>query len=171
MRSEIDGLPDTPPFKDRLQLLIGQRSVNAFAKVCGVPESTLRSYLSGRSNPGIEHAQRIADACGVNRYWLVTGLGSPRRDEPGAVDPFSELRVEDQQAGYGHALSRAEMALIENYRRASDDGKRALRIVSESLASGNAAQTFNAPVQNVAGRDVKQITTGDVTQGKGGRIG
>ena len=171
MNPDLNGLPDGPPFKDRLQLLIGQRSVNAFAKLCGVPESTLRSYLSGRSKPGLEHTQRIADACGVNRYWLVTGMGSPRRDEPGAVDPFSELRVEDQQAGYGQALSRTEMALVENYRRASDDGKRALRVVAESLASGNAAQTFNAPVQNVAGRDVKHISTGDVQQGKGGRIG
>lgn len=170
MNSEMDGLPDAPPFKERLQLLIGQRSVNAFAKVCGVPESTLRSYLSGRSNPGIEHAQRIADACGVNRYWLVTGLGTPRRDEPGAEDPFAEMRIEDQQAGYGRALSKAEMELVENYRRASDDGKRALRIVSESLASGS-GQAFNAPVQNVAGRDVKHISTGDVSQGKGGRIG
>lgn len=171
MSSEQTGWPEAPPFKDRLQLLIGTRSVNAFARSCGVPESTLRSYLSGRSKPGLEHAQTIADACGVNRYWLVTGMGSPTRDEPGAVDPLAGRRVEDQQPGYGQSLSRAEATLVEQYRRASDEGKRAMRVIAESLATGKSVQAFAAPVQNVAGRDVNNISTGDVKQGKGGRIG
>lgn len=75
---ESNDWPDPPPFRDRVARVIGDESVSAFSRRSGVPESTLRSYLTGRSSPGIEQAQKIADAGGVERYWLVTGRGSPQ---------------------------------------------------------------------------------------------
>lgn len=41
----------------------------------------------------------------------------------------------------------------------------------EALTQGAPGQVFNGPVENLAGRDVKHITTGGVQQGKGGRLG
>lgn len=76
MTHEDRVMPDTGPFKDRLARVIGLDSVSAFAKKCGVGESLLRSYLSGRSLPGLEAVTKIAAASGTNSYWLVTGMGS-----------------------------------------------------------------------------------------------
>ena len=160
MSSEQAEWPDPPPFKDRLQMLVGPRSVNSFAKLCGLPESTLRSYLSGRSKPGLEHAQKVADACGVDRYWLVTGMGSPRRQDLGTGEP--------SPAG---DLSLAELGLIKGWRQLDAKGRQAVLAMMEALTQAATEQVFNGPVENIAGRDVKHVTTGDVKQGKGGRIG
>jgi phage repressor protein C with HTH and peptisase S24 domain len=46
-----------------------------FAELCGIPDTSLRNYLSGKSMPGGENLSRIAAATGVSVDWILTGEG------------------------------------------------------------------------------------------------
>lgn len=59
---------------DRLKELVGDGSVNGYAKQWGVSGTGLRSYLEG-SIPSADKAARIADKAGVSLVWLITGTG------------------------------------------------------------------------------------------------
>lgn len=72
--SEVS-LVDSEMFASRLKESFAGESTNAFAKKCGVGESSLRSYLSG-SFPSIDRAALIAQAAGVSLEWLITGQGN-----------------------------------------------------------------------------------------------
>lgn len=60
-------------FQIRLKELIGGGSVRSFARKCGLPESTIRSYLAGKRAPIFENIEKIAKACGRSVNWLTTG--------------------------------------------------------------------------------------------------
>lgn len=63
-------------FKYRLHSVISREpSVNAFAKKCGCTEGVLRSYLAGKSLPGLDKLVSIAKAGNVSVEWLATGEG------------------------------------------------------------------------------------------------
>lgn len=62
-------------FGVRLADVIGDESVNSFAKRCGVSEGSIRNYLRDKV-PGADIALQIADTAGVNFEWLVSGRGS-----------------------------------------------------------------------------------------------
>jgi len=62
-------------FKDRLKIIVGDCSVNAFAKKSGITEGTLRTYLAGTSLPGLDKLISISKAAEVNIEWLATGEG------------------------------------------------------------------------------------------------
>lgn len=67
-------------FGERLRLLIGDISVRHFARLCGMSESAVRQYLTGRSEPNMSALTGIARAAGVRIDWLVTGNGPIRLD-------------------------------------------------------------------------------------------
>ena len=64
-------------FAERLKVLIGEESANAFARRVGLGESLLRKYLAG-SIPSIDKARELAERSGVNFLWLATGEGPMR---------------------------------------------------------------------------------------------
>ena len=68
-------------FKDRLQIAIGDYSVNAFAKKSGITEGSLRTYLTGTSLPGLDKLISISEAAEVNIEWLATGKGPKTNDD------------------------------------------------------------------------------------------
>lgn len=59
---------------ERIKECMGDKSVSAFARECGMNESTLRYILSG-SFPRTDHLTAIANASGVTIDWLATGRG------------------------------------------------------------------------------------------------
>ncbi|WP_337049395.1 helix-turn-helix domain-containing protein [Serratia fonticola] len=61
-------------FKERLQQLIGSRSVRAAAKDWELPTSTLNNYLHKGTEPALRVVLTIAEAEGVSLEWLATGL-------------------------------------------------------------------------------------------------
>lgn len=64
----------------------GQRVKTAdFARFCGIPDPSLRNYLSAKSIPGGENLAAIAQATGVSIDWLLTGEGP--RYRPGQAAP------------------------------------------------------------------------------------
>lgn len=74
-QDELDGFPG------RLRTVIGQRSVRAFARDCGLSDAALRQYLSGQSEPTRPALIAMARTGGASVEWLATGRG-PRQDKP-----------------------------------------------------------------------------------------
>ena len=60
--------------KNRLQELIGERSIRGAAADWGLTYSTLNNYLTRGSQPRIEAARKIAGAEGVSVEWVLYGL-------------------------------------------------------------------------------------------------
>lgn len=69
---------DGAGFPERLLQAKGGMSTLAFAKKCGISESSFRKYLAGHSVPGADKLLEIAQTAGVSLTWLATGEG--RRD-------------------------------------------------------------------------------------------
>ncbi|MGY6036744.1 XRE family transcriptional regulator [Aeromonas sp. AE23HZ002T15] len=61
-------------FAERLQSLIGEGSVSAFARKVGLSEALIRKYLKG-AEPGLGKANQIAMGANCSLEWLATGCG------------------------------------------------------------------------------------------------
>lgn len=61
-------------FAERLKVLIGNQSANAFAREVDIGESLMRKYLAG-ATPGIDKVAQIAKVKGVALDWLINGEG------------------------------------------------------------------------------------------------
>ena len=61
-------------FAERLQSLIGEMSVSAFARKVGLSEALIRKYLKG-AEPGLTRANQIAMGANCSLEWLATGCG------------------------------------------------------------------------------------------------
>lgn len=61
-------------FRDRLEILIGDRSIRAAAAAWSLPTSTINNYLNKGTEPALKVVMQIANAEGVSLEWLATGL-------------------------------------------------------------------------------------------------
>lgn len=61
-------------FAERLQSLIGEGSISAFARKVGLSEALIRKYLKG-AEPGVARANQIAMGANCSLEWLATGCG------------------------------------------------------------------------------------------------
>lgn len=75
---------------DRLRDAIGDESVTAFGRRCGIGEATLRKYFKG-TLPNIENLIAIADAANVSIEWLAAGRGPKQRGAAPAPAPAVQL--------------------------------------------------------------------------------
>lgn len=76
-------------FSERLKELMGEQTTSAFSRKCGIGEASVRQYLNG-GTPGIDKAEAIASANGVNLEWLITGRGTKNAGDKG---PFVSIPV------------------------------------------------------------------------------
>ncbi|EEI4448285.1 helix-turn-helix transcriptional regulator [Salmonella enterica] len=60
-------------FSKRLREGIGNESVRSFAKRCGLSDTAIRAYLSGKSLPTIDNLATIASITGRSVSWLIYG--------------------------------------------------------------------------------------------------
>lgn len=72
-------------FLDRLNLVIGNKSIPEAARMFGINESAVRTYQSGRSLPGLPHVKKIADAAGVTIDWLAGRKGASKEYVEGSL--------------------------------------------------------------------------------------
>lgn len=79
-RSVCDEDKDT--FKERLLILVGNRSLRAAAKAWELPYSTLNNYFEKGTIPSLYIAQRIAKTEGVSLEWLASGQGENESKSP-----------------------------------------------------------------------------------------
>lgn len=130
-----------------------------FAEAAGAKKRTLIDWEKGVSSPTANQLEALSEI-GVDVLYVLTGRRATAANGLAAMEPGPA----------GH-LTLPELGLINSWRQLDAKGRQAVLAMLEALTQASAPQTFNAPVQNVAGRDVKHITTGDVKQGKGGRVG
>lgn len=105
---------------ERLKTLIGNAPVYAKANEWGVPNSTIAAMISrGSKKLSTDIALKIADAEGVNLYWLASGKGPKRIDdirheeyrEGGVVQlPDDFVLVNDMRSVEASAGSGAEVS-------------------------------------------------------------
>lgn len=92
----------TANFSDRLAVAISGESVHAFSKRAGIPDSTVRAYLSG-SMPGLDKLIVLAEAANVTLDWLVAERGPMRPSIAQAQATAAGLPSVDLPAGYAPA--------------------------------------------------------------------
>lgn len=142
--------------EERKRLGMNQEAV---ADRCDVTLRSQRNYEKGERHPDAAYLERLA-AIGVDVLYVLTGRRAPAGNGYAAAEP-----------GPVGDLSLPELGLIKGFRGLDAKGRRAVLAMIEALAKPAPSQVFNGPVENLAGRDVKHIATGDVEQGNGGRIG
>ena len=99
-------------FISRLKSIIRDESIVSFSKRCGMPESTIRSYLARGKTPNMDHLVSISAAAGVTVDWLATGKGVKySKDLKAAID-----RLDGSPPGAAGELPLA----LEPYRRRLD---------------------------------------------------
>lgn len=130
-----------------------------FAEAAGAKKRTLIDWEKGVSSPTATQLEALA-AIGVDVLYVLTGRRAPAGNGYATAEP-----------GPAGNLSLAELGLIKGWRQLDAKGRQAVLAMIEALTQGAPGQVFNGPVENIAGRDVRHVTTGDVKQGKGGRIG
>jgi transcriptional regulator with XRE-family HTH domain len=88
-------LAEPAAFPARLEALIGDMSVRAFARRAGVSDTFLRQCLAGRTEPTRTKLLAIAEAGGTTVEWLATGNPPPQGGvpiaDPGAAPCNREL--------------------------------------------------------------------------------
>lgn len=134
-------------------------SQSAFGEAGGVQKRAQINYENGERRPDAAYLERLA-AIGVDVLYVLTGRRAPAGNGYATAEP-----------GPAGNLSLAELGLIKSWRQLDAKGRQAVLAMMEALTQGAPGRPPGAAVQTVAGRDVKQITTGDINQGNGGRIG
>lgn len=86
-------------FGERLEEVIGGKSVRAFARRAKMAEGTLRQYISGNRYPDLDFLVAIAETAGVNILWLATGEGEKYPCEHGKTNEetgiYTALKIND----------------------------------------------------------------------------
>lgn len=68
-------LEDKSELGNRIKEVVAGDHVKAFSRRCGIPESSIRSYILNQKRPGADALLTISFATGVTIDWLVTGRG------------------------------------------------------------------------------------------------
>jgi hypothetical protein len=66
--------------QERIKFLVNKLvggKYTVFAKNCGIPVSTFKTYFDGPSNPTSDHLSKIASVYRINLNWLILGEGKP----------------------------------------------------------------------------------------------
>jgi transcriptional regulator with XRE-family HTH domain len=97
-------------FPDRLMEVMGSESQRSFAKNIDVSEGTLRAWLSGKSEPGMQNLISIAKYKNASIDWLALGQGEKFKPvKPDYLKSAAEIGRE-QADKYGITKTLSEQA-------------------------------------------------------------
>ena len=134
---DSSGLKDPAAFPARLEALIGDMSVRAFARKAGVSDTFLRQCLAGRTEPTRTKLLAIAEAGGTTVEWIATGRAEA--NDPPAIAERSPIDRELLES----IIEIAEQVL-------EDAGSR--------LAAGRKARLISALYEMHAGSSLESIS-------------
>jgi transcriptional regulator with XRE-family HTH domain len=109
-------------------------SQSEFGEAGGVQKRAQINYESGERQPDALYLQRLT-TIGVDVLYVLTGK---RLDAYPAPD--GALRLTASESAAARAVNEREAALLENYRRADADGKRALEATGIAVGKPRAGQ-------------------------------
>lgn len=96
-------------------------TANAFAKKCGISQTTLNSQLLGKRKVSVATIVAIVETFDINANWLLTGSGSMKNDDLAKAQQTQALlqvmatlqtTIEEQTSQI--ALLRAENERLKN---------------------------------------------------------
>jgi|GEM_PF-779005 hypothetical protein len=131
-------------FIERFLQLIGEKAngkPTIFARMAGIPPSTLFGYVNGRF-PTHEHLLRIRDTFNVNINWLVSGEGDPYGSPPEgeSAEPAYGYNLPEMPGGLDDArgvvnelLRMAKKVLLSGNRQAADALERNIRYFNHAV--------------------------------------
>ena len=108
--------------EEQRRLGLGQSEM---AKLGCVSRKTQFNYETGVSYPSADYLARLASA-GVDVLFVITGNR--------AMQQPSRALLSQAEGDSKAALTVEERALVDNYRNASDEGRRAIEATSSALA-------------------------------------
>ncbi len=85
---------------------MGEQSNVSLAKKCGLSETVIRGYLSGKTYPSIDKLPALAEAVGKSVEWLVTG----EEDENKAM---AELSMSPEELSQWWSMIQKSLTLSE----------------------------------------------------------
>ncbi len=109
-------IPDNQiiPFKERLKVAIGDRSLRHFARECDLSPSTLSNYLHGNSYPTLDRLATIAKVSEKSYTWLATGNTNESKPTVITHCPLSEDSVEVIQYDFKASAGAGCLVVSEN---------------------------------------------------------
>jgi hypothetical protein len=142
--------------QDRIKFLVDKLAhgkYTVFAKNCGIPVSTFKTYVDGPSNPTSEHLKKITSVYRINLNWLILGEGEPfvLKNQEGELtsrgrvaenDPVDQLLTEEEERA-GITLNPGQRAAILKILR--ELVYRDVRSIQELLSSISGEQKGDKP--------------------------
>lgn len=108
-------------FVEKLRLVIADATIEDFALAIGESPQRVKDVLRKKQKPPAEMLVNLQLKLGVDLNWLMTDQGGPPRMQ----------------------LSVREAALLDNYRAAAEEGRRAIEATGLAIAKSSAV---SAPV-------------------------
>lgn len=99
-------------FEDRLRAVIGEATIEEFARTIEEPAQRVKDILRKKQKPPSDFLVKLQLKLGVDLNWLLAGGSEP----------------------LGRALSVREAALLDDYRAADDEGQRAIAATGAAVA-------------------------------------
>jgi|GEM_PF-2731895 len=108
-------------FHQRIKLMVGELAAGkhtVFAKKCGIPPSTMQTYITGTSIPKADHLAKIVSAYRINLNWLLVGEGEPFSQEGGeAKTPEVGIFTNDAMLLVEEAIQEAGVSVTETQKQ------------------------------------------------------
>lgn len=120
----------TEEFEDRLRALIGDSTIEEFARAIDESAQRVKDVLRKKQKPPADFLIKLHLKTGVDLTWLLAGGPSP----PSLT------------------LSAREAELIDNYRAAAEEGRRAIEATGSAVAKAGERQE--------RGRALEKVQTG-----------
>jgi len=72
----------------------GKVNKSAFARKCGIEQSTMAGYILGKSTPTIESIVKISESNNISLVWLITGKGEeqPTINATNPINSFNDIK-------------------------------------------------------------------------------
>lgn len=99
-------------FSTRLRTVIGELTIDAFAKSLDEPDHRVKNILRGAQRPPSDFLIKLHQDYGVDLHWLLLG----------------------EEGGDAPKISMRERRLLANYRAATDEGRKAIEHTSQAVA-------------------------------------
>ena len=134
--------------RERIKFLVeklASAKYTVFAKNCGIPVSTVKTYIDGPSNPTSGHLRKIASVYRVNLNWLILGEGEPfvegntqewgaaRQGKIVAIDPVVQLLNEEEERAGVTLSPEQRTAILKIFRELVDRDVRSIRELLRSI--------------------------------------
>jgi len=137
--------------QERMKFLVDNLTsgkYTVFAKNCGIPVSTFKTYIDGPSNPTSGHLRKIASVYRINLNWLILGEGEPfvevgtqeggatGRAKVSAIDPVVQI-LNDEVERAGITLTPEQRtAILKILRELVERDVRSIRELLSSIQGG-----------------------------------